>query len=341
MRRLLLLIVIAAFGAQPAQAADQRPEIRAAIEGHILPGFTRLATSADALAEAAKAQCAPASPPLRAAYQAAFDAWIEVSHLRFGPTEVDNRAFALAFWPDTRGATPKTLRRMIADEDSAVHDQATFKDVSIAARGFYGLEYLLYDQDLAGAGAPAYRCALIIASARDIAATSAAILDDWRGRYVGLMTDGVGGAASPYRTPDEAAQELFKSLMAGLEFTADARLGRPLGSFDRPRPERAEARRGGRSLRNVALSMTAMEAMATVLAADHPEVRDHVASAFEKALHLAARLDDPVFAGVNEPQGRLKVEILQQSIRAARDKVANELGPALGVAEGFNAMDGD
>ncbi|HBR37591.1 MAG TPA: peptidase M75, partial [Sulfitobacter pontiacus] len=52
----------------------------------------------------------------------AFDAWIAVSHLRFGPSETDNRAFALAFWPDSRGATPKTLAGLITDADPVGRD---------------------------------------------------------------------------------------------------------------------------------------------------------------------------------------------------------------------------
>ena len=32
-----------------------------------------------------------------------------VEHLRFGPLEEDNPGFAIAFWPDTKGATPRTL----------------------------------------------------------------------------------------------------------------------------------------------------------------------------------------------------------------------------------------
>jgi len=34
-----------------------------------------------------------------AAYHVAFDAWMSVSHLRFGPSEADDRAFAIAFYP--------------------------------------------------------------------------------------------------------------------------------------------------------------------------------------------------------------------------------------------------
>lgn len=64
-------------------------------------------------------------------------------------------------------------------------------------------------------------------------------------------------------------------------------------------------------------------------------------TALDRATDLARNLDDPLLAGVATPQGRLRVEILQQAVDAARMAVVEEMGPALGVTMGFNAMDGD
>jgi hypothetical protein len=64
-------------------------------------------------------------------------------------------------------------------------------------------------------------------------------------------------------------------------------------------------------------------------------------AAFDHAIHLAQTLDDPVLAGVADPESRLKVEILQQAIKALRETVLSELGPELDVGIGFNAADGD
>ena len=95
-----------------------------------------------------------------------FDAWVGVSHLRFGPSEQDDRAFALAFWPDPRGSTPKALAALIRDEDPVVSNPDDFSTVSIAARGFYALEFLLFDPQFATAENTDYLCALIQASSR-------------------------------------------------------------------------------------------------------------------------------------------------------------------------------
>ena len=63
--------------------------------------------------------------------------------------------------------------------------------------------------------------------------------------------------------------------------------------------------------------------------------------AFDRATHELAQLNDPIFAGVAEPQNRIKVEVIQQSVERIRVIVRDQLGPELGVAAGFNALDGD
>ena len=305
----------------------------------ILPGFDALSEDSAALRDAAAADCSASAPTLRDAYNAAFDSWIAASHLRFGPTETDDRAFALAYWPDSRGATPKALGALIAAEDPVASKPDAYHEVSIAARGLYALEFLLYDNALTTAGNATYRCQLIRTVTRDIADLSLSISTDWHTDYASRMT--TPAPDGHYRTSAEAAQELFKSLATGLQFTSDTRLGRPLGTFDRPRPKRAEAWRSGRSLRHVVLSLESLRELARILAREDPDVQARLEDAFARSLALASDLDDPVLAGVSDPQRRLRVEALQQSIDNIRLIVRDALGPLLGVAAGFNALDGD
>ena len=44
---------------------------------------------------------------------------------------------------------------------------------------------------------------------------------------------------------------------------------------------------------------------------------------------------------VATPQGRIHVEALQVALRHVEEEVASHVGPTLGVASGFNSMDGD
>lgn len=332
---LVALLVILPHGVTRAQDIN----ISAIVDDHILAGFEALERSTDTLDAAAQASCAAGDSALRDAYHEAFDAWVRVSHLRFGPTERADRGFAMAFWPDTRGATPRGLGKLIAAEDPVVFSADEFATESVAVRGFYALELLLFDAQFSTMEPADYRCALIRAIAADLNRTAAELNADWRDNYSELLRQ--AGRNDTYRSEAEALQELFKALSTGLQFTSESRLGRPLGTFDRPRPGRAEARRSARSLQHVLLSLEGTRSLAMALAQGSASTTEALADAYDNALEKANGLDDPVFAGVAEPEERFAIELLQQAVDAVRQVVSQELGPQLGVAAGFNALDGD
>jgi predicted lipoprotein len=327
------VILACAVTLLPVTVMAQNEVAAGIVRDHILPRFERLAERSETLADAARQDCTARSVPLRDAYNDAFDAWVTASHLRFGPTEVDDRAFALAFWPDSRGATPKVLNKLIADQDPVATSATDFSDVSIAARGFYAMEFLLYDETLAATGDAGYRCSLIQTITADTAVVTSAISQEWTRDYASAVLN--PSADGVYRSEDEVLQEFFKALSSGLQFTSETRLGRPLGTFDKPRPTRSEAWRSGRSARHVSLSLRALQELATALAHGDLNV------SFDRVRQQVEDLNDPIFAGVAAPQGRLKVEVVQQSVEMIREMVLRRLGPKLGVAAGFNALDGD
>ncbi|TDE40984.1 imelysin family protein [Antarcticimicrobium sediminis] len=338
MRHLISALVTTVFSlaALPALAGGQTDAI---LDRHVLPKMQTLAETTAALDTAARADCTLEGVALRSAFGTAFDAWIAVSHLRFGPAETQARGFALAFWPDTRAMTPKTLRGLIAAADPVVDSPARFATVSVAGRGFYALDYLLYDPEISALGTAAYRCTLLRAITADIATTAAELSRDWSEHYAGLMR--TPGPDGPYQSDEEVLQEFFKALTTGLEVNADLRLGRPMGQIGKPRPLRAEARRSGRSLRHVVISLKSLEELSDLLAGQDADLAARMSHGFDTALARAEQLEDPVFAGVATPQGRLRVEVLQQAITAIRTAANEDMGPALGVAAGFNALDGD
>lgn len=306
------------------------------VDLHVIPKYQLLVEETAVLATVAASDCQPESLDLRSAYHRAFDSWVKVSHLRFGPSERNDRAFALAFWPDTRGSTPKSLASLFRQKDPVVYSVAEFSDISVAVRGFHALEFLLYDQQYnqMEAAKADYRCALIRAISRDIAFNASAILDEWENEYSHLISS---QGNQTYRTTTEAARQFFTALLLGLEFTSDTRLGRPMGSFDKPRPKWAEARRSGRSLRHVLLSLESTQELAAFLSNGDESLEQ----AFAAAIRRAKELDDPVFASVSEPQGRFRVEDLQQDIHVLRRRLSEEVGQRLGIAAGFNSLDGD
>jgi predicted lipoprotein len=323
------LSLIAALAASPAFAG-----VEEVVDAHILPGYAALEASAADLRDIAAADCTPDA--VRPAWNDTFDAWMAVSHLKFGPIEQDGASVIVAFWPDERSATPKALARLIADQDPIIDTATGTAQISVAARGIYALEYLLYDPQFDQA--VDYGCALIRALTADLATIAARVDQDWQDGYAETMRTAGAAGNQTYLSDNEATQALFTALLAGLDFDVEQRLARPLGTFDRPRPNRAEAWRSGRSQRNIALSLQGLADLARQLTDGNAPITD---AAMTRAIELAEGLDDPILAGVDDPSQRLKIEIVQQAITTAYDAVLGEIGASLGVSAGFNSADGD
>jgi hypothetical protein len=346
-RRLVAAALVALPLAAPApglaqEAVIDRAVIDRAVTEHILPGYETAAAEAEDLAAAAQADCAPDSEDLHAAWHDAFDAWLGVAHLQFGPALEDNRLFAMGFWPDPRGAGPRALARLVGEADPVGRDPDAYAEVSAAARGFHALETMLFDARAETIGTADYRCALVRTMAADMANTVQAIRAGWTASHAqALRTAGTPGNAA-YPTEADALRTLFGAAATGLQFNSEARLGRPLGTPDRARPERAEARLSERSLRNVAVSVQAIGDLALILAAPAgPDVAADLRAQLDRIETLVARANDPALQGVADPQGRLRIEAIRSRIDELRGTLAQEVAPALGVAAGFNALDGD
>lgn len=330
------LAALAAWG--PASAAD----LGSIVDQHILPAFSTLDTTAKSLDGAAQAECAPGDAALRAAYHDAYDAWMAASHLQIGPLETGELGFALSFWPDPRGKTAKTLRRFVLQEDAIVETPAEYATVSVAARGFPALERMLYDDALQSVGTEAYRCKLTRAIAADIAATSGKILAAWGDEHGALMRSAGASGNAIYPKAEDAERKLYTALMTALEFNAEARVARPLGTVDRPRPRRAEAWRSGRALKNLRLSTLALKDLAARLAPDgRTDVAEPVDAAFEKTMGRIDGLGMPDFDAGGDNQRWLEIDLLRLEIVKTRNSADEFLGKALGVFVGFNARDGD
>ncbi|MEM8576696.1 MAG: imelysin family protein [Pseudomonadota bacterium] len=326
MRLAALACLLAAPALTPAWA-----DVVSVLDAHILPGHARLAAQTEALAEAARADCAPES--LLSAYHDARDAWVQIGHIQFGPLEESGLALAMDFWPDPRGTVPKTIARLTVDADIDLTDPDAFAEVSAAAQGFSALEWMLFTPQARAEEA----CALTRAIAGGLARKAASLEADWPA-FADLMTSAGADGNTRFQSELEAQRALYTALSTGLEFLHDQRLGRPLGTFDRPRPRRAEARRSDRSLRHITLSLGALEELAVLMGGgDIPQTR----AAFAEAKARAAELDDPALQGVADPAQRFRVEVLQQAVRAVQVAVIEEVGRPLGISAGFNALDGD
>jgi predicted lipoprotein len=336
-----LILAVAPLAGTNAQSLSPAYDeiIDSAITGYILPGLANFSEATDHLSVAARA-CGEDETALRSAYHGAFDAWMSVSHLRMGPSEENGAAFAIAFWPDPKGFTSKSLRTLIRSKDMAVADPSTFSEVSIASRGLFALERLLFGPAFA-APEDGYRCDLMQAIADDLAQLARGIEDGWRDTYA----DALRGISGPQAFGDskQAVQALYATMKTGLEFTLTARFERPLGLDSRARPSRAEAWRSERSNRNIQLSLLTLETMFEDVFAAH--IPEQAANIIRSEFYYVRRQTDTMPATlrtmVTEPLGRGKIITLRFSLVDMLEQMEGLLRPALGLSLSFNTLDGD
>lgn len=330
--RFISIVCCAFLGLSAPALAD----IDAVIDDHIVQRHIAFAQGTADLVAAAKQNCTPAG--VIPAYHHAFDTWVEVSHIRFGPLEEGGEGLAVAFWPDKKGMIPKALDRLITAKDPVVTDANKFAKYSIAARGFFALEQMLFVEKFADYENDSYSCALTQAITLDLARIAANTRDDWVNGFAMTLRTAGGPENKVFLTDKEGVQALYTNMLAGLELISNQRLARPLGSFEKPRPKRSEARRSTRSLRNIIVSLEALQEMAELLAdGEAPETMD----AFETTLRYAKTLDDQVFENLNETSAKFQLNSLREMVGFIHEAAAAEIGLHLNVVAGFNALDGD
>ena len=332
------------------------------VQHHIVPRYVRFAEASDALRGAAVSFCAAPNAAgldtLKTAYARANDAWQDIQHVRFGPVELFMRSQRIDFWPDPRDTAGRHLGELLARGE--VLDVQALARGSVAVQGFPALERLLYDPGAseallaADAGAKT-RCGMLVSISENIAGMSADVAREWTSGEAAFAV-AIANAGQPgarFAAVKDATQALLSCLNTAVELVAERKLPPVLGkSADTAQPGLAESWRSGRSLDNIRRNLEAAQAMylgegggegfsALVIAAGDKKLDDLVRRAFQQTIATAQSIKGPLAEAVRDPARRPAVEKLARETKALRTLIAQRLTAAIGVALGFNSMDGD
>lgn len=331
----ILLILLVAPGAALAASPDHAAILRWAVEERLLPGYAAFAAETAALAESARAHCAGdgEAAAVEAAYQRAFDAWIQVAPIDFGPVRSEGVYETVEYWPDPSGATASAVTFLLAAEDPVVNDPKAFARIAPQARGLMALDWLLYDRYAPKIEPGGYPCRLVAAVTEDLERIGAAIRRDWRDRFApAFMEAGEPGNPLYFRAQD-AARELYQAVARAVEATRELRVLRPLAAPERPAPQAAEAWRSDRPLRNIRLMLASLSGLTeTVFLPElEPERAARLQAAFDAAEAAAEEVEAPLAAAVADPEGRKALEALAEALRTLRTALDEEIGEPLGL----------
>lgn len=352
---LLLLAGGAPATAAKDIAASDYARVNAALVGnHVLPRYAQLAAATSGFAAQAEAYCGngPVTAPanLRDKFHDAAQAWMAVQHLRFGPVGYFDRLQRFYFWPQARGKAARAVSRALAG-DPAAFEPARFARSNAAVQGLLAAEVLVYDDRYSGADRK--DCPLLRAVAGNMQRMAADIADGWRSGdapFARTVT-GPGPQNDLFADHREATLAFFRSLHDGLQFIADVRVAPVVGaSPDKARPHFAESRLSRRSMHNVVESLEALRALylgeggpglGDLTRIADPKLDRLMRKAFRITVKTARSIGRPLEHAARDPALRPRARKLSLQVRALRQIVRDRLAAALGLAVGFNALDGD
>lgn len=300
--------------------------------------FGAFTTEADALAQTAAAYCAGSATreDAQAALRETWLAWAPLDSYQFGPVEQLGAALTVNFWPDKKNFVGRGLKALQSMPPEAQADPAKVAQGSAAAQGLPAIERLLHT-DLEA-------CPAVIGVTAHLSLFAREIQDAW------FAPDGwadLARAAGPenpvYLSAEEFTKTLYTAVDFGLTRIAESRLGRPLGTFDKSYPRRAEAWRSGLSNDIIIAQLDGISELVEFgFAGDVRETdRSWILQVLQQAHARTEMIGEPIAEAVKEPGSRIRVEALQTKVLYVQQQFAEDLGPNLGVETGFSAADGD
>ena len=337
------------------------------VRHHVLPRYRSFAGATTHLREAVGALCeAPAEDVLdraRNAYHEAMDAWMAMQHLQFGPLEQKLRAHRVYFWPQARGKVGDAVDDLLGSGGDAILSPERFSATSVAVQGLPAAEHLLFVHGDALSGVAEARsaaCRLLGAVSRNLEEIAHAALEEWTvaaagngsASYADLMLEPGSGNAD-FSSSKDATLLFFSALHTGLSLIAEVKVTPVIGDgLAGARPALAESRASGRSTRNIAINLEALQAMyvgeegtglGEIVAAskEDPALAPLMHKAFRLTLENARFFDTALEVAATDPNLRERVEKLSLQVRALRQLVRTRVAEALDLAVGFNALDGD
>lgn len=350
--------LVAVFVAVPSMAADLNKPLQGVVTDYIRPATAAFATSAGKLPGAVSGVCSDPSEANVLAFQAAYSDTIRgfsrIQFLRFGPLLEDDRLSRLAFQPDPRGLAQRQIRKIYAVGDKSVLSAETLRNKSVAVQSLTAFDLIAFDKDtnivLGAAGENRdFTCGYAEAIALNVAEIADSVAKDWADPdgYSQLLLSG-GPENERYRSSTEALESVFNSLATGITIAKDQSILPALGkSKDKAKPRRFPFSRSGNSVTYLAGELGGVhDALVSMdlkahMSPDDQWTIDTLGFEFNNADNYLAPLEPPLRKTFGDGTNYNQVAALVIVLNSIHDLMTQGVAGSLGLAGGFNALDGD
>ncbi|MEZ5511174.1 MAG: imelysin family protein [Gammaproteobacteria bacterium] len=343
-------------GCKDDMTSDQRwvaTATRQIVEDHIA-----LAERTEKQVEQAQSFCREPSAAglskMQQRWRDSMSAWQQLQWVRFGPITDNNLDWKLQFWPDKKNILQRKVQTLLESGESI--SPQTLARASVVAQGFSAQELLLFDQGFASTQAfsAGHQCELLMASSQLTADVTAQLAGHWQDKtwleqWLQPPTTVADQSAAHSR-----AGELFDALLSQVERIKIDKLGEPLGMKTRdkkPNGYFAESWRSQHSLHNIEQNLAAVESLITprkgyglfqyLKDQQHPEVAEELVIRFDNLQLALQQIEQPLNIAVMDDGRRQAVQAAVRNVGELASFLKQRVAPALGLALGFNANDGD
>jgi len=357
MRASVLGIVLSVLAAQPAVAADFNNAIDNAITGYIRPATAQFAISAGKLPDAVQMVCADRSEAnlqaFREAYSATIHDFSRIQFLRFGPLLEEDRLSRLAFLPDPRGIGQRQIRKIYAAKDATALSAETLKDKSVAVQSLTAFDLIAFDKDtnvvLGAAGdMREFTCSYAGAIAQNTAQIAAAVAADWQdpdGYSKLLLT--AGPENDLFRSSKEAMETVYNALTTGITVVKDQDILPALGSSEaKAKPRRVPFSRSANGLlylsgelAGIKYAVVSME-LTPLLPEENHRALDTLDFEFNNIQNTLLALQAPIRQTFTDSSYN-QLRAVSLTLSSVHYLMTNGMAGPMGLAGGFNALDGD
>ena len=354
-----LLAVATASVAAPAEGQTGPVYARAVertIERFIVPGYAALSAAGDGLVGSMAGLCAnPGEGTLAAArvrFASVLAAFSRMESLRFGPARENHRFERLFFWPDRRGRGRRQVEALLAQEDPRSLDVSALREKSVAVQGLLALEYVLHAKgsEALANGSARHRCRQGEAIAGAIDLTARRIHRGWIGpRGFGAVMRAAGPRNPVYRTHGEVVEDLIGAAAEQLRIVRELKLDRMLRDGpDTAKPKAAPFWRSGLALTHVrdnvdgVLGLLEAADLGTLLPLSDADLADRTESELHRAREALAGLPGAGLSGLlSDPKAHRRIAGAASRLGTVASLLRQDFPRVLGLAAGFNSLDGD
>lgn len=346
-----MLLLLCGCDNGPDLEVEQSRIIEAVTTDLILPEYTELVTQTDLLKEAGQQFAETGSSgeyvALQQAWKATFVQWKKCQVFHFGPMVEENFHLMLDFSP-TRDYL---IDQAIWSGDSI--DEAFVDGQGAAAKGFPGLEYLLFDAasgdqvtwDSLTIGVNADRRRQYVAAATsEISQIAASVLATWEGSYQEVFTSSTSGF-------HDELSEVANAMLYILEVVKNDRIGSPLGkdAGGQAAPTKAEAWRSEYSWPLLMANLTTAHQVYLgaqaygfddyLTSLGYSDLADQIDGLFQQVLADCAEAADPLSTSVYTERHLL--EPIYEDLTTLIRLMKSDMFSFLSISVTFTDADGD